>query len=267
MDENKTPLTHRITALAAAYLDNAGFKPVETEVSVYHSWIADLASFIYPTRTEVKKLKLIEKPWGKDFDHNYEELHYTYGCPFTAIVEVKISMSDFKRDLDYKFSGHIWPAHICYPAYPKGLLEPEQIPAGWIGIECSKEGKRLLKVHHSWYRRINNHGVHPMHHPGPGQVTSLIAQVAIRREHRTRYASQRDWIKSYRCEQKQRQKTADINHLIMMISEWMNNEGYWKERELKHMIERECHKNLPSYLDKYLKNLAALRLCVKTTKP
>ena len=58
LDLNKTPLTHRITALAAAFLDAHGFKPVETEVPVASGWVADVASFVYPTMTEAKKLRL-----------------------------------------------------------------------------------------------------------------------------------------------------------------------------------------------------------------
>jgi hypothetical protein len=257
LDKNKTALTHRITALAAAYLDNAGFKPVETEVTVYDSWIADVASFIYPTRTEVKKLKITEKPWGREFEPQYNELHYLYGFPLTAIVEVKISINDFKRDLDYKFSGHIWPAHLCYLAYPKGLLNPDEIPYGWIGLECSKNGGRLLKLHHTWrLRRYKNKLISHIHHPGPGQVTDLIANVAIRRDHRTRYVSLRAFSRSLHAENMERKKQHKLSNMINVIANWMMADN---EESLKDALEKSMHIKLPFYLENDLKFIEKLK--------
>jgi len=58
-DRNKTDLTHAVTQAAMTWLDERGFKPVETEVEIARGWVADLASAIFPTPTELINLKLI----------------------------------------------------------------------------------------------------------------------------------------------------------------------------------------------------------------
>lgn len=189
LDRNKTNLTHKVTAVAAAYLSDRGFKPIETEVSVREGWIADLASFVYPSNTEIRKLRLFGKRKIIDEYYQNEDMFLRhYGAPLTALVEVKTSLSDFRRDK--KFDGCIFPAHLCYLAYPKGLLEKP--PTGWIGLIVKEDGSRLLRIDIGgfWVR------IHPQH---PGDVTDLVANVAIRLLHRTRYAQYRAWLKAYRA--------------------------------------------------------------------
>lgn len=208
LDNNKTAETHRATAVAAAYLDARGFKPIETEVTVRDGWIADLASFVYPTRTEMKKLKLMgyKNILKKVID--YEEFIYRYSTPLTAIVEVKVTIADFKKDINRKFGG-IFPAHICYLAYPYGLID--ELPAGWLGIELSKDCERILKITEPPLMKKRFSYDYTLIHPqNPGDIIDLIASVAIRREHRTRYASMRDWLKTYRAEKREKEKVSDL---------------------------------------------------------
>lgn len=220
LDLNKTPLTHKITALAAAFLDAHGFKPIETEVSVAPGWIADLASFAYPTMTEAKKLKLIKdrKLLHPDQIQDMTRLIYTCGPLLTAIVEVKVTKADLKKDWERKFKCRMLPAHLCYLAYPKGLIDKKELPMGWHGIECSEDGERVIRRHHSFIYTI-----HPQH---PGAICDLIAAVAIRRAHRTRYREMRDWMRSYRAEQKADEKRWRTQDVIIAISGYLAGKGW-----------------------------------------
>src|SRR4030043_963800 len=110
LDRNKTDLTHRVTALAAAYLTTRGFHPVETEVFVERGWIADLAGYCYPVESELKKLHLIGgRSIIPEIDYA-EKYFFSYGSLLTAIVEVKTSRSDFTSD--WKFKTKIYPANL-----------------------------------------------------------------------------------------------------------------------------------------------------------
>lgn len=225
LDLNKTPLTHRITALAAAFLDAHGFKPVETEVPVAVGWVADVASFIYPTRTEAKKLRLVKdkKLLHPDQMENMARLVYCCGPLLTAIVEVKVTKADLKKDWERKLNCKVWPAHLCYIAYPKGLIDRKEIPNGWHGLECSKEGERIIKRHNSFITSI-----HPQH---PGNVCDLIAAVAIRRAHRTRYREMRDWMRSYRAKQRERKKNGTYQDIIRAIADYLAGKNYLGKAE------------------------------------
>jgi hypothetical protein len=70
IDRNKTEITHNITRLAALWLDNHGFKPVETEVGVDQGWIADIAGVGCLTQTEYIGLKLLKRPPRWHYDAN-----------------------------------------------------------------------------------------------------------------------------------------------------------------------------------------------------
>lgn len=190
LDRNKTDLTHAITGTVMGYLAGAGFKPIETEVP-YGKYLADIASFIYPTPTEMMKLKLNRRFDGTK-DDPYESFVKTwnkFGFPLTVIVEVKVTAADFKKDLDTKFKCH--PAHLCCIAYPKGIDDRIVPPSGWRHIICSNDGKKILKVYGSWGCEI-----YPQ---APSDTIDLIAQIAIRRHHRTEYAQHRAMLKSWRA--------------------------------------------------------------------
>jgi hypothetical protein len=172
-----------------------GFKPIETEIPVEPGWIADIGSFVYPTYTESKRMKIIpsvefeaEKTLWKD----YEWLMSRHDGILTAIVEVKVSRADFNLDQIRKFnSQRPLPANLCYIAYPSGIIEDAEIPDGWIGIKCTSEGERVSKI-------IIDKA--PFIHPqSVGSVVHFIASVAIRRDHRTRRCAARAFLKSLRA--------------------------------------------------------------------
>jgi len=188
LDRNKTKLTHFVTACAIGYLANRGFHPIETEVSTTNG-IVDIASFCYPSPTESKLLKL--RVPRINIESQYKEIQFKYGHLLTAVIEVKTNRGDFKKDLNTKFSGRIFPAHLCYLAFPKGIIESNEYPRGWICLEVYPSTRTITRNY--------NYGVnvHPQH---PGDVADLCAHIAIRREYRTRFTALRTWLKMYRAE-------------------------------------------------------------------
>lgn len=195
LDKNKTILTHKITALASAYLDVIGCKPIETEVPIRNYGVIDIGSFVYPTMTELKKTKIFKVIFSESniSDYDMETIYKErYGYLNTVGVEVKVSVADFQKDLDKKYgsacSAYQPPIHWGYLAIPKILEEKTNLVSYWGKIICSDDGERILKVHPPT--------VTPMH---PGDIADFVASVAIRREHRTRYRAMRDWLKAHRA--------------------------------------------------------------------
>lgn len=202
LDRNKTAMTHTATAVAAAWLDGIGCKPVETEVPCGPGWVADLASFWEPTFTEAKNAKLLRDLVPDDVKKNSKEA-YTWmyrrlGGRLTVVVEVKVSRADFLADAGRKFStfgpkGHknasrAWPAHLCVLACPKEVMADDHL-RDWAWLELSKDCTSVRKFHGAWSHRA----IHP------GQIEDLIAAIAIRRDHNTRYARLRRFIKHWRA--------------------------------------------------------------------
>jgi hypothetical protein len=219
IDRNKTALTHRITAVAMGYLAGAGFKPIETEVPVAAGWIADIASFAYPTPTEYEKMKL-----NKRFDDDRRENHYVnfenfrqrYMFPITAIVEVKVSRSDYLHDAETKFKQPS-PAHLRYLAFPKGMLEPREFPTNWTTLECTADGSKVWRV---------GRGYPFLHRLHPIDVTELIAQVAIRRHHRTEYHEMRAMMKAYRAGNRKQEKDYKLSTVLQIVAAWARGDDW-----------------------------------------
>jgi hypothetical protein len=193
LDANKTALTHKATATAAAWLDAIGCKPIETEVPVGHQWIADLATFWSPTPTEAKRSRLLA--WlercptvGEGLDR-FGVLYRRLGGRITIVVEVKVSRADLLKDLDRKYGrtpALARPAHCVIVAAPTSVVKGEYLPS-WL--ELSEDCSRVRRWHGEW-----NITPVPQH-----QVENVIAAVAIRRDHHTRYANARRFLKAYRA--------------------------------------------------------------------
>jgi len=197
IDRNKTALTHKLTAAAVAYLHLRGCKPIETEVGVAKGWIGDIATFVYPSYTEKNKLKLTHF-WR-------DELR---GQLLTVLVEVKTARADYLKDKKRKFTSGIFPAHLCYLAYPKGLICPDEIPEGWFGMEATKNGESIWRNH--WEKG-------QIHSPQVIESLQIVAAVAIRRDHRTRYRAMRDWMRAHRAKENERKKRWRMNDLLTAI--------------------------------------------------
>lgn len=242
LDNNKSALTHKITAVCAAYLDKRGFKPIETEVSLgrmQRGWIADLASFVYPSYTETRLIGL-----------NSQELI----SPVTAIVEVKITRGDFKKDIRRKFNAEVLPAHICYLAYPKGMLHDEEIPARWIGLEVKADGSKML--------RRKQKRIVPIEQTSK-QIIDLIGAVAIRRAHRTRYRELKDAMRMYRAEEREKTIRYKTSSVIQAMVAWLDGDP---EADLKECLKYYGVYKVPKYLDKEIEKLTAIKnlLCEKS---
>jgi hypothetical protein len=251
-DDNKTALTHRVTAAAAIYLDGLGVKPVESEVEIRPGWIADLAGYWYATLTESKRLGLADKACemlGIELRYREEAIPRVYGSHlFTVLVEVKASRSDFTRDTRKWLSEP--PANICFLAYPTGLLEETELPTGWHGLEMTKDGGRLRKVHRRNGRVFAQHS---------GLALDFVAAVGIRRDHRTRYAATRAMVKAWRTADGERRRNGNAGSLVRTIAQWITGERRLKET-LREELDLFCGvRKMPEYCDRHLATLESLK--------
>jgi hypothetical protein len=232
-DLNKTPETHILTFVAECYLASVGCKPVATEVSVYSFGIVDLAAFCCPSDTEIKKLKL-----AGELPRIFRDFWGTSPL-ITFAVEVKASRSDFLKDIDRKFNAPVLPAHLCFLAYPKKMLKPEEIPKRWIGLEINTDKKRIIRIRrNNWDGKIRAETSVP--------AVEFIANIAIRHSHSTnQFLQQRkEAFRNYR-EEKKIEKTVCF---IQRLADWLKGEypdwtfsqmvgftGLLKDDELKHL--------------------------------
>lgn len=219
-DRNKTDLTHKITDAASQWLDNHGFKPVETEVCVPSAptekgWIADLASVICPTQTELIELRFIKRPPQYRYGHrneDYEERRAAWETEFkkvfrrmTCLVEVKTSRSDFIGDRKWKLTP---PTDLAWIALSPGIATVEECPEGW-GILVMR-GDLINQV------RVPTPRVSTVE-----EQLHVIYQIAIRRDHRTRYAQEREWQKEDRIRRagtESRDRMQNIIHAVRDIA-------------------------------------------------
>ena len=249
-DRNKTALTHRVTAVAAACLDGMGCKPVETEVEIAPGWIADVASYWYPTRTEAKRFGLhkIKLPTLLiDQGHDDLDMRLRLWCagPLTVAAEVKTAAGDFRGDAKWT---RLPPANICILAFPHGVVE--KVPKGWYGLETSASGDKVLR----WHRTDGE--IHPQH---PGASLDFIAQVGIRRDHRSRYRAMKDWAKAYRAEDAEKKKRYSAERLLEGLARWLQRTGYRCDRPLHEVLPGLGVKKVPDYLGEVIEYFESLR--------
>ncbi len=254
MDCNKTALTHRVTAVAAAVLDGFGCKPVETEVDISPGWIADVASFWYPTRTEAKRFgmqKLTLPARLVDTELDGDDLDMQLRCwgagPLTVAVEVKTTPADFRGDRKWLLPP---PAHICILAFPSGVVSPDDLPKGWYGLETTKNGHRVRK----WHR--NYADIHPQH---PGLVLDFVAQVGIRRDHRTRHRAIKDFAKARRVQDAEKRKRFVVARMLENLADWFQGTDSQPDRPLRDILPEMGIKTVPNYLDPAIDYLDSLR--------
>lgn len=253
LDQNKTALTHRVTAVAAAYLDGLGCKPVETEVSVQAYGVADVATFWYPSSTGGRRFHLPQRVRAllgiEDMDDRDLVPRLVGHGPLTVLVEVKTTKADFVREHRRKW-GSPAPAHICFLAFPAGMITKDEIPAGWYGLETSREGNTLRKVHWRPGR------VHPQH---LGLTLDFVAEVAIRRDHRTRHTATKAWIRAYRAMDRDRKSRYSAAHLLDGLASWIQGRGWKPERPLADLLPELGIKKCPRYAAKAVEFFQSLR--------
>lgn len=242
-DRNKTELTKRVTAAAISYLDERGFKPIETEVSVAHGWVADLAGVVCPTLTELIGLKLLTRKPG------YRHPDYVRWCHaatemqkdmplLTAIVEVKTSRSDFRGDKKWKLPV---PANLAYLAIPDDLnVAEDEFPEGWgiLGFRASPDCVRCQRA--PVVRKVTT-----------DQQLAVVHEIAVRRDHDTRYERIRELRKEIRDDQNER--TSVTRFLTAMRAMRSIVEG--EHGDTRTALAYHSVKNIPEY---YLKELDKL---------
>lgn len=216
-DRNKSSLTHDVTEAAHQWLDNHGFKPVETEVYCGHDhgkgWYADIAAVIAPTQTELIELKYIPRPpryeYGKNKNNDtyrerrdaWEALLRPIHRTMTCLVEVKTSRADFRGDWKWKV---VPPTDVAYLAVPPGMVKDVEVPEGWGILEL--RGDLVCQIKR----------------PVPREATlrqhfTVVYNIAVRRDHRTRYADQRESQKRERIEDAERISIDRMDSVIAAV--------------------------------------------------
>jgi len=211
VDANKTGETRRVTELAAQWLAEKGFKPVESEVPIAERWVADVAGFASLTRTESVNMHLVPRrpSWGKGYQQAYQiwnEAFEKLPPIITAAIEVKTSRSDFTRDNKWTRPQ---PCHLLYVAAPSGLLKKieTKIPDN-IGILSCTETIRCT-------RRASLG-----QHLTDGEVALFLFQVAVRRDHFTAYERFREFNRQARERHNERTNLArvrDVSRAVMSV--------------------------------------------------
>lgn len=230
-DRNKTGLTHDVTAAAARWLEERGFKPVETEVSVCLGWCADLAGVIVPTQTELIDLKLIPRrpSWkAPALDQQaWEQRYKLFDRTYTCMVEVKTSRGDFRGDRKWSLPC---PTDLAYLAVPKGMVKLEECPARWGVLEYSDGAMRRLRA------------------PDPYVTTTeeqlgVVLSIAVRRDHHTRYERWREYQKQDRVERAAEKTVSRVSAIARVMEKIVRGEGESVDR----VFEYHGIKNMPEY--------------------
>jgi hypothetical protein len=201
LDRNKTEVTHRATAVAAAWLSGIGCKMIETEVPLGSGWVADLATWWSPTMTEARRSRLLrdmvqDQEAFAQADSQVSRLYRMLGGRITIAVEVKTSRADFMRDAGRKYTLNFAPnrptlpapAHMLILAATEDAIREDKVD-DWGVLRISSDGSRVLKWRGPW----KSHRQHPY------EIEDLIAAVAERRDNVTRYAAARRWFKAFRA--------------------------------------------------------------------
>lgn len=240
-DRNKTDLTKEVTSAAIAYLDERGFKPIETEVQVETGWVADIASVIDPTNTEMIALKLARRcpAWTDPARVEWSEAMERSRTLMTALVEVKTSRGDFCGDPKWARPA---PANLAYLATPDGLIADEELPAGWGHLSLNTSGVMSLKR------------VPSIHSVTVAQQLSVVLQVAIRRDHDTRYERLRGLMRRQReSRNEQLSITRVLNAMMAMEAIVRGKHGSIETALSYHGIKR-----VPEYHMRTLETLWAV---------
>ncbi len=248
-DLNKTPLTHDVTSAVAFWMDEKGFKPVETEVPMpwvkenEQGWIADLSGVIVPTQTELINLKLLTRApkyylsnghFGNP-DEEYkpnpayekwsEELFIKQRL-MTCLVEVKTSRGDFVGDRKWNLDI---PSDLAYLAVPKGLISPDEWPVGWGILEFSENVIRQKRPSFQFTATVEHQ-------------RDIILAIAIRRDHNTRYARLREHERDDRQRRNINKVNSNLNDLSRAViaiakGDCDNVEQALRRRGIRHANE------------------------------
>lgn len=146
---NQSALHARLTSTAAYFWRNRGAKWLQYEVTIPPLFLG------MPNKKKdgiVESLRADMLAVTHSASLIYSDLHRgsawqhlsSMHQPVSILCESKASREDFKRDIGGKFN--FLHANINCVVYPWGMLEDDEIPDGWFGLKCSKEGKRVMRV-------------------------------------------------------------------------------------------------------------------------
>jgi hypothetical protein len=254
-DLNKTAVTKDVTAAAIVYLDERGCKPIETEVTVAPGWVADVASVVQPTATELIDLKLIERapswnyqikvgldPEGKNiYTSSPKRADWNARVAgmqqlMTVLVEVKTSRSDFCGDKKWAMQP---PTNLAYLAIPKDLAI-DGPPSGWGVLEVSESGCRLRTA-----PAIRSVTVE--------QQLAVVLQIAVRRDHDTRYERLRALNRRHREQVAESRSSTNVMKAMRLMESIIHGKhGSIKEAMFYHGVK------LPEYYIEELEGLWAV---------
>ena len=244
-DRNKTVITRTVTSAAVRYLEWRGCKPLETEVPICNGWVADVAGALDPTITELAALKFIKhRPkWNgastylewwdasRQAEKTWWEAAKQVQQLMTVLVEVKTSRSDFQNDK--KWSLKI-PVTVAYLAIPKDLgirLDKVPVPWGILEYNAVTEDVRLRRV------PLIQDVTHE-------QQRDVVFQIAIRRDHHTRYARMREFRRGATIERNKevsRIRMGDAMRAMASIVKGQHGsvEGALEYHNIKHFPDYE----------------------------
>ena len=235
-DRNKTDLTKLATSAAVRWLDEKGFKPIETEVAVAPAWVADIAGSILPTNTELVNLKLLKhRPnWrlGREKWLEWQALADQACKLLTVIVEVKTTKSDFSGDSKWSLPA---PAYL---AVPNSLAV--ECPEGW-GMLTYDAGRNEARCHKPA----------PLHEVSVESQLNLVLQVSIRRDHDTRYKRFREFrqmVRERNNADKSLTRTLDAMRAMLAIVEG-------KHESVEESLDRNRVRKVPEWMIEELREL------------
>ncbi len=199
LDRNKSQLTHVATATAAFWLANIGCKPIESEVPLPNGTIADLAAVWTPTPTEAKLSRLLKDLVPDSVKtEQINQLQWVFrrvAGRITIAVEIKVSKSDFARDLGKKYARSFRErpslrpcTHFLIVAAPQSVIsKSETLDCGVLSL--SEDCSRVIKWRGPWHENA----------VFPGDIEDVIAAIAVRQHNVKAYANLRRALKGYRA--------------------------------------------------------------------
>jgi len=152
----------------------------------------------------------------------------------TVLVEVKISRSDFRSDKKWALAI---PVNIAYLAVPTDLpLCADEVPASW-GILEYRAGTEDMRQ-----RRVPI-----IQDVGADQQRDVIFQIAVRRDHHTRYERMREFRRGIVAVQNKdisRTRMQDATRAVMSILEGKHGsvEGALSWHGVKHLRDDDLER-------------------------
>jgi hypothetical protein len=257
-DRNKSALTHKVTLAARLWLENHGFKPVESEVwmpptdTKEKGWIADLAGVIAPTQTELIEMKMVPRPprwnYGGNNDHyeprryEWEQLYKPLDRLMTCLVEVKTSRADFRADRKWKMTP---PTDLAWVAMPPGIVKKEEWPDGWGILEL--HGNVVAQLRTPTARVALD-----------SQRFDVVYQLALACDHRVRRASIRQAEKRFVIEDSKRISIDRLDKVISAVHDIAAGHLRWREEPLKSVEQALRHHGIRNARASEIERLAKL---------